>query len=36
VQPITDYNLSNGESHESTTAYGLYFLDMIRRTKDKR
>jgi len=24
------------ETHESTTAYGLSFLEMIRRTKDKR
>ncbi|KAK1828548.1 Bromodomain-containing protein [Podospora conica] len=33
--PITDYDLARGETHESTTAYGLHFLDMIRRTKDK-
>lgn len=25
-----------GESSESTTAYGLHFLETIRRTKDKR
>jgi hypothetical protein len=25
-----------GESPESTTAYGLHFLETIRRTKDKR
>ncbi|KAL2257528.1 hypothetical protein VTK26DRAFT_9516 [Humicola hyalothermophila] len=31
----SDYNLMKGESNESTTAYGLHFLDTIRRTKDK-
>ncbi|KAK4105688.1 hypothetical protein N658DRAFT_128347 [Parathielavia hyrcaniae] len=31
----TDYNLMEGETPESTTAYGLHFLDTIRRTKDK-
>jgi hypothetical protein len=36
VQPTTDYDLSKGESPESTTSYGLHFLEMIRRTKDKR
>ncbi|KAK1755277.1 Bromodomain-containing protein [Echria macrotheca] len=33
--PPTDYDLSKGESYESTTSYGLHFLEMIRRTKDK-
>jgi hypothetical protein len=36
TQPISEYNLAKGESYESTTAYGLHFLEMIRRTKDKR
>jgi hypothetical protein len=36
MQPTTDYDLSQGESPESTTSYGLHFLEMIRRTKDKR
>lgn len=31
-----DYDLSKGESRESTTAHGLVFLDQIRRTADKR
>ncbi|KAH6634227.1 hypothetical protein B0J18DRAFT_12148 [Chaetomium sp. MPI-SDFR-AT-0129] len=31
----SDYNLLQGETHESTTAYGLHFLETIRRTKDK-
>ncbi|KAK4129416.1 hypothetical protein N657DRAFT_640036 [Parathielavia appendiculata] len=31
----SDYNLMEGESPESTTAYGLHFLETIRRTKDK-
>ncbi|PNY28280.1 Chromatin structure-remodeling complex subunit rsc1 [Tolypocladium capitatum] len=30
-----DFDLSKGESRESTTAYGLSFLDQIRRTADK-
>ncbi|KAL7926910.1 Bromodomain-containing protein [Trichoderma austrokoningii] len=30
-----DYDLSKGESRESTTAHGLVFLDQIRRTADK-
>ncbi|KAK4229721.1 hypothetical protein QBC38DRAFT_358705, partial [Podospora fimiseda] len=30
-----DYDLMKGESPESTTAYGLHFLETIRRTKDK-
>ncbi|KAK3942759.1 Bromodomain-containing protein [Diplogelasinospora grovesii] len=33
--PPTDYDLFKGESRESTTAYGLSFLEQIRRTKDK-
>ncbi|KAK4242671.1 Bromodomain-containing protein [Achaetomium macrosporum] len=33
--PPTDYDLLKGETHESTTAYGLHFLETIRRTKDK-
>ncbi|KAK3354663.1 Bromodomain-containing protein [Neurospora tetraspora] len=33
--PYTDYDLNIEETHESTTAYGLHFLEMIRRTKDK-
>ncbi|KAK5663543.1 hypothetical protein OQA88_3974 [Cercophora sp. LCS_1] len=33
--PTTDYDLSKGETNESTTSYGLHFLEMIRRTKDK-
>ncbi|RCI12348.1 hypothetical protein L249_0473 [Ophiocordyceps polyrhachis-furcata BCC 54312] len=32
---LTDFDLSKGESRESTTAYGLNFLDQIRRTTDK-
>jgi hypothetical protein len=36
MQPYTDYDLNQEETHESTTAYGLHFLEMIRRTKDKR
>ncbi|RDA86891.1 hypothetical protein CP532_1433 [Ophiocordyceps camponoti-leonardi (nom. inval.)] len=32
---LTDFDLSKGESRESTTAYGLNFLDQIRRTADK-
>ncbi len=36
AQQPSDYNLLQGESHESTTAYGLHFLETIRRTKDKR
>ncbi|KAL2184402.1 hypothetical protein L209DRAFT_757879 [Thermothelomyces heterothallicus CBS 203.75] len=31
----SDYNLLQGETRESTTAYGLHFLETIRRTKDK-
>ncbi|KAL2199098.1 Bromodomain-containing protein [Corynascus similis CBS 632.67] len=31
----SDYNLMQGETRESTTAYGLHFLETIRRTKDK-
>ncbi|KAL2135503.1 hypothetical protein VTI74DRAFT_8234 [Chaetomium olivicolor] len=31
----SDYNLLQGETSESTTAYGLHFLETIRRTKDK-
>jgi hypothetical protein len=30
------YPLSKGESRDSTTAYGLDFLDQIRKTQDKR
>ncbi|PNP58730.1 hypothetical protein THARTR1_01746 [Trichoderma harzianum] len=30
-----DFDLSKGESRESTTAHGLVFLDQIRRTADK-
>ncbi|KAL2023637.1 hypothetical protein VTK56DRAFT_1794 [Thermocarpiscus australiensis] len=33
--PPSEYNLLKGESAESTTAYGLQFLETIRRTKDK-
>ncbi|KAL2165342.1 hypothetical protein VTH06DRAFT_639 [Thermothelomyces fergusii] len=33
--PPSDYNLLQGETRESTTAYGLHFLETIRRTKDK-
>lgn len=36
MQPYTDYDLNIEETNESTTAYGLHFLDMIRKTKDKR
>jgi hypothetical protein len=36
MQPITEYDLAQGETSESTTSYGLHFLEMIRRTKDKR
>jgi hypothetical protein len=31
-----DFDLTKGESPESTTAYGHAFLDLIRRTADKR
>ncbi|EAQ93473.1 hypothetical protein CHGG_01708 [Chaetomium globosum CBS 148.51] len=31
----SDYNLMQGETRESTSAYGLHFLETIRRTKDK-
>lgn len=31
-----DYDLSKGESRESTSAYGLNFLEQIRRTADKK
>lgn len=33
--PYTDYDLNVEETNESTTAYGLHFLEMIRKTKDK-
>ncbi|KAL1838115.1 hypothetical protein VTJ49DRAFT_3020 [Mycothermus thermophilus] len=33
--PPSEYNLLEGETRESTTAYGLHFLETIRRTKDK-
>ena len=33
---MQDFDLSKGESRESTTAYGLSFLEQIRRTADKR
>jgi len=36
MQARSNYDLSKGETPESTTAYGLHFLEMIRRTKDKR
>ncbi|PFH62818.1 hypothetical protein XA68_11830 [Ophiocordyceps unilateralis] len=32
---LSDFDLSKGESRESTTAYGLNFLEQIRRTADK-
>ncbi|KYK56741.1 polybromo-1 [Drechmeria coniospora] len=32
---MSDFDLSKGESPESTTAYGLAFLEQIRRTADK-
>lgn len=31
-----DFDLSKGETRESTTVYGHAFLDLIRRTADKR
>ncbi|CAN8100916.1 unnamed protein product [Discula destructiva] len=35
-KPLSDFpNLMKGESPESTTVYGLHFLDAIRRTSDK-
>ncbi|KAK4202506.1 hypothetical protein QBC40DRAFT_276485 [Triangularia verruculosa] len=34
-RPPHEYDLMKGESPESTTAYGLAFLETIRRTKDK-
>lgn len=30
-----DFDLSKGESRESTTTYGLSFLEHIRKTADK-
>ena len=36
ADPLQDFDLSKGESRESTTAYGLSFLEQIRRTADKR
>ncbi len=30
------YDLNLGESRESTTLYGLKFVDMLRKTQDKR
>lgn len=35
VLPPTNFDLSKGETPESTTAYGLAFLESIRRTADK-
>ncbi|OAA81268.1 Bromodomain protein [Akanthomyces lecanii RCEF 1005] len=32
---VSDFDLTKGESKESTTAYGLAFLEQIRRTSDK-
>ncbi|KID84615.1 Bromodomain protein [Metarhizium guizhouense ARSEF 977] len=32
---LAEFDLSKGESRESTTAYGLAFLEQIRRTADK-
>ncbi|KJZ76992.1 hypothetical protein HIM_03313 [Hirsutella minnesotensis 3608] len=32
---LAEFDLSKGESRESTTAYGLSFLEQIRRTADK-
>ncbi|KEY68458.1 hypothetical protein S7711_01232 [Stachybotrys chartarum IBT 7711] len=32
---VADFDLSKGETPESTTAYGLAFLEQIRRTADK-
>ncbi|KAK0667707.1 hypothetical protein QBC41DRAFT_323289 [Cercophora samala] len=34
-RPPHEYDLMKGESPESTSAYGLAFLETIRRTKDK-
>lgn len=34
-RPPQEYDLLKGESPESTSAYGLVFLETIRRTKDK-
>lgn len=31
-----DFDLSKGETRESTTAYGVSFLEQVRRTADKR
>jgi hypothetical protein len=33
---FTEFDLSKGETRESTTAYGLSFLEQMRRTADKR
>lgn len=33
---LQEFDLSKGESRESTTAYGMSFLEQIRRTADKR
>ncbi|OAA62119.1 Bromodomain protein [Cordyceps fumosorosea ARSEF 2679] len=32
---VSDFDFNKGESKESTTAYGLAFLEQIRRTSDK-
>ncbi|KAJ6442831.1 polybromo-1 [Purpureocillium lavendulum] len=32
---VSDFDLTKGESRESTTAYGLAFLEQMRRTADK-
>ncbi|PMB70698.1 Chromatin structure-remodeling complex subunit rsc1 [Beauveria bassiana] len=32
---VSDFDLTKGETKESTTAYGLAFLEQIRRTSDK-
>lgn len=34
-QAQSQFDLLKGESSESTTAYGLAFLEQIRRTADK-
>jgi hypothetical protein len=36
VISLQDFDLSKGESPDSTTAYGLSFLEQIRRTADKK
>lgn len=36
TRPLQKYNLAKGETPASTTDHGLFFLEQIRRTADKR